>query len=73
MPTPTITTTFNDVDGNGRSGWSDGGGFSRNPRISLTSLRPRYENVAVNVGQGVLGVNVVLNYRFGLSIRPVNG
>ena len=62
-----------DVDGNGRSGWNDGGGFSRNPRISLVNLRPRYGNVAVNVGQGVLGVNVVLNYRFGLSIRPVNG
>ncbi len=39
--------------------------------ISLTSLRPRYDNVAINVGAGVLGVNVVLNYRFGLSIRPV--
>ena len=23
--------------------------------------------------RGVLGVNVVLNYRFGLSIRPVRG
>lgn len=62
-----------DVDGNGRSGWNDGGGFSRNPRISLINLRPSYGNVAINVGQGVLGVNVVLNYRFGLSIRPVNG
>ncbi len=62
-----------DLDGNGRSGWSDGGGFSRNPRISLISLRPSYENVAVQVGAGVLPVNVVLNYRFGLSIRPVQG
>ncbi len=62
-----------DLNGDGRSGWSDGGGFSRNPDISLTSLRPRYENVAVDVSGGVLGVNVVLNYRFGLSIRPVRG
>jgi len=62
-----------DVDGNGRSGWNDGGGFSRNPRMSLVNLRPSYGNVAINVGPGVLGVNVVLNYRFGLSIRPVNG
>jgi uncharacterized protein (DUF2141 family) len=61
-----------DVDGDGKD-WGDGGGFSRNPRLSLTSLRPRYQNVAVNVGQGVLGVNVVLNYRFGLSVRPVRG
>lgn len=59
-----------DVDGDGKD-WGDGGGFSRNPRLSLTSLRPRYQNVAVSVGQGVLGVNVVLNYRFGLSVRPV--
>ena len=59
-----------DVTGNGRD-WGDGGGFSRNPHLSLTNLRPRYENVAFNVGEGVQGVNVVLNYRFGLSIRPV--
>ena len=50
--------------------WSDGGGFSRNPRISLLNLRPNYNNVAINVGRGVTPVNVVLNYRFGLSIRP---
>jgi uncharacterized protein (DUF2141 family) len=60
-----------DVNGNNHSDWSDGGGFSRNPRVSLTNLRPRYENVAINVGRGVTPVNVVLNYRFGLSIRPV--
>ena len=43
-----------DVDGDNASGdWSDGGGFSRNPRISLTNLRPRYENVAFDAGRGV--------------------
>lgn len=62
-----------DLDGNGRSGWNDGGGFSRNPHISLTSLRPRYDNVAITAGRGVTPVNVVLNYRYGLSIRPVRG
>ena len=62
-----------DADGNGKSGWSDGGGFSRNPRLSLTNLRPRYENVAINVGRGVAPVNVTLLYRFGLSVRPVAG
>ena len=62
-----------DVDGDNASGdWSDGGGFSRNPRLSLMNLRPRFNDVAVNVGQGTLGVNVVLNYRSGLSIRPGN-
>ena len=61
-----------DVDGDGND-WSDGGGFSRNPRLSLTSLRPRYQNVAFNVGRAVQNVNVVLNYRFGLTVRPVRG
>jgi len=59
-----------DVDGDGND-WGDGGGFSRNPRLSLTSLRPRYQNVAISVGANVHPVHVVLNYRFGLSVRPV--
>jgi uncharacterized protein (DUF2141 family) len=63
-----------DVNGDNASGdWNDGGGFSRNPRLSLLHLRPSFGDVAVNVGQGVLGVNVILNYRYGLSIRPANG
>ena len=62
-----------DVDGNGSNGWNDGGGFSRNPDLSLANLRPRYNNVAFNVGEGVQNVDVVLNYRFGLSVRPVSG
>ena len=59
-----------DLDGNGRSGWSDGGGFSRNPRVSLVNLRPAYESVAFNVTRGVATANVTLLYRYGLSIRP---
>ena len=59
-----------DVAGNGND-WGDGGGFSRNPRLSLTNLRPNFRNVALAVGTGVQNVSVVLNYRFGLSIRPV--
>ena len=63
-----------DVDGdNARGDWTDGGGFSRNPRLSLLHLRPSFDAVAVNVGQGVLGVNVTLNYRYGFTIRPANG
>lgn len=59
-----------DSDGNGRSGWSDGGGFSRNPSVSLVNLRPSYDRVAFDVGRGVAGVNITLLYRYGLSIRP---
>jgi len=61
-----------DVDGDGND-WGDGGGFSRNPRLSLTNLRPRYQNVAFSAGAGVQNVGVVLNYRFGLNVRPVSG
>jgi uncharacterized protein (DUF2141 family) len=60
-----------DIDGNGKSGWNDGGGFSRNPKISLANLRPSYRDVVVQVGNGVRPLNVTLNYRRGLTIAPV--
>lgn len=59
-----------DVNGNNRSDWSDGGGFSRNPRLSLSSLKPRYRDVAISVGNGLTPTQVILNYRRGLSIGP---
>lgn len=62
-----------DLDGNGKSGWSDGGGFSRNPDISLLNLKPKYRDVVIHVGRGVRPVDVTLNYRHGLSIGPVAG
>ncbi len=62
-----------DVNGNAKSGdWSDGGGFSRNPRLSLLKLKPSFGQVAVPVGNGVRSVDVIMNYRQGLSIGPVN-
>jgi uncharacterized protein (DUF2141 family) len=62
-----------DQDGNGQTGWSDGGGFSNNPRVALPNPRPRHEDVAIDVRPGVQPIEVVMNYRFGLSIRPVAG
>ena len=62
-----------DLDGNGKSGWSDGGGFSRNPSISLVHLKPSYRDVVIQVGRSVRPVDVTLNYRRGLSIGPVAG
>ena len=63
-----------DVDGdNDKSDWSDGGGFSRNPKISLFHLKPSFQSVAVPVSNGIRPVNVVLNYRRGLSIGPISG
>lgn len=62
-----------DADGNGKSGWSDGGGFSRNPSLSLLHLKPDYRDVVIQVGRGVKPVDITLNYRKGLSIGPVAG
>ena len=60
-----------DADANGKSGWSDGGGFSRNPEISLLDLKPKLKEVVVPVGAGVKPIDVVLNYRRGLNIGPI--
>ena len=62
-----------DVNGNNKSSdWNDGGGFSRNPKISLMDLKPTYNEVAVPVGNGVRPINVILNYRQGFQIKPVS-
>ncbi|AGH48958.1 MULTISPECIES: DUF2141 domain-containing protein [Sphingomonadales] len=60
-----------DVDGNGKSSRNDGGGFSRNPGLSIVSLKPKYEDVVISVGARPQPVPVVLNYFQGLSIKPI--
>lgn len=61
-----------DEDGDRKLTRRDGGGFSGNPRLSVVNLRPSYQQSAFVVPEaGVKRVNVVLNYLFGLSIRPV--
>jgi uncharacterized protein (DUF2141 family) len=60
-----------DIKGDG-SDLGDGGGFSRNPKLSLLKLKPSYDKVAIPVDKGVTAINVVLNYKQGLSIGPVN-
>ena len=46
--------------------------MSRNPHLSLIHLRPNPEDVLIDVGEGVQHADVVLNYCFGWSIRPVS-
>jgi uncharacterized protein (DUF2141 family) len=60
-----------DANNNRNSDWNDGGGFSRNPRISLFDYKPKYAEVNIPVGNGVKPVDVILNYRQGLKIAPV--
>lgn len=59
-----------DANASGKSDWSDGGGFSRNPRLSLLRLKPKLDQVAIAVGRGVTRIGVIMNYRHGLSIGP---
>ena len=60
-----------DANGNGKSDWNDGGGFSRDPKLSLTNLEPDFAKVAVPLNSGVNRVAVTMNYRRGLSIGPI--
>lgn len=62
-----------DVNGNGDKDPNDGGGYSGNPRLSITNLKPPFGKTAVRVGAAPRQVTVMLQYRNGLLIRPVNG
>lgn len=59
-----------DANANSKSDWNDGGGFSRNPKLSLMG-RPSFGQTAVVVPNGPATTNVVMNYRQGLSVRPI--
>ncbi len=60
-----------DLNANGDKDRHDGGGYSNNPRVSLTNMRPSFTSTAVSVGQSPAKVNVRLLYIRGLSVRPV--
>ena len=59
-----------DANANKRSDWNDGGGFSRNPRLTLTG-RPSFAATAVRVGNAPTRISVVVNYRQGLKVAPL--
>lgn len=64
-----------DVNGNGKSDKSDGGGFSGNPDVSLFDLmskkKPRMSKAQFSVGDEVRPVKIILNYVQGLSFEPL--
>jgi len=60
-----------DANDNGHSDWNDGGGFSRNPGLSVFNMKPKFSDTAVEVRDGPVTVEIVMQYRSGLSIRPV--
>ena len=59
-----------DANANRKSDWNDGGGFSRNPKLSLMG-KPSFGQTAVAVPNGPAKTNVVMKYRSGLSVKPV--
>ena len=59
-----------DANANRKSDWDDGGGFSRNPKLSLMG-KPTFAQTAVTVSKGPARINVVMNYRNGLSVKPI--
>jgi uncharacterized protein (DUF2141 family) len=62
---------LHDRDEDGRlSIWSDGVGFSNNPRLALA--KPKVGPMLVNVGPGVTPIPIVMNYRRGFSVRPLD-
>ena len=62
-----------DLNANGSRDFNDGAGFSNNPRLSLTNLKPAFSRTAVQVGASPRRVGVVMQYRKGLSVGPVAG
>ena len=60
-----------DANANKKSDWNDGGGFSRNPRLGLTS-KPSFAETAIRVGNAPARIGVVLNYRQGLRVAPID-
>lgn len=64
-----------DANGSGKSDRSDGGGFSGNPRVSLTDLafkrKPDLAKTQFAVGNATREIRVVLNYVQGLSFKPL--
>ncbi|MEO5973213.1 MAG: DUF2141 domain-containing protein [Sphingomicrobium sp.] len=61
-----------DLNANGEKDRSDGGGYSGNPRLSITNLKPSFNRTAVSVGGSPQRVGVQLQYFKGLAIRPIN-
>lgn len=59
-----------DSNANSKSDWNDGGGFSRNPKLSLMG-RPSFGQTAIAVPKGSTRIHVVVNYRSGLTVKPI--
>ena len=59
-----------DFNLNGERDRQDGGGYSRNPKVSLLNPKPPFAKAAFTVGNGPARVGVTLLYIKGLSVGP---
>jgi len=70
-----LVSVRHDVNGNGDSDRSDGGGFSGNPNVSVLDMvfrrKPNLNRISFNVANEPVRVNVVLNYVNGTRFEPV--
>jgi uncharacterized protein (DUF2141 family) len=60
-----------DLNTNGARDRHDGGGYSRNPKVSLLNPKPAFSKAAFQVGNGPARVGVTLLYVQGLGVGPV--
>ena len=60
-----------DINGNGDKDRADGGGYSRNPHLSIFNLKPPFSATGLKVGDGPVRTGITLVYVRGLSIGPV--
>lgn len=70
-----VLSVRHDLNGNGKSDRSDGGGMSGNPDMKLTDLifkrKPKLAAVSFSVGAATRRVPVTLNYLQGGAFDPI--
>jgi uncharacterized protein (DUF2141 family) len=59
-----------DFNLNGDRDVQDGGGYSRNPKVTLLNPKPAFSRAAFDVGNGPARVGVTLLYIRGLGVGP---
>ena len=74
MPVPGpgryAVAVHHDLNTNGERDRQDGGGYSRDPKVSLMNPKPAFSKAAFNVGNGQARVGVTLLYIRGLGVGP---
>jgi uncharacterized protein (DUF2141 family) len=74
MPVPApgryAVAVHHDFNVNGERDRHDGGGYSRNPKVTLLNPKPAFSKAAFTVGNGPARVGVTLLYINGLSVGP---